>query len=152
MIITFCGHSSFHEENDDEQNLLKLIEDVAKDEQVDFYLGGYGNFDLFARKCAKKYQEVHKNAKLIFVTPYLDKAYSKLEYAKDYYDESIYPALENVPKRFAISKRNEWMVSQADHIFAYVCLHFGGAYKTLLYAQKHKKSFTNLYKGEYDLN
>lgn len=35
------------------------------------------------------------------------------------YDYLLYPSIENVPYRFAIAKRNEWMVEQADIIVSY---------------------------------
>ena len=57
---------------------------------------------------------------LIFITPYLDKNYSKLEFVKYHYDNVIFPPLESVPRKFAILKRNEWMVNEADLVIAYV--------------------------------
>lgn len=152
MIITFCGHSNYSSSLEDEERLLNLLEKVICGNQVDFYLGGYGNFDSFALKCATRYKQSHQNAKLVFITPYLDKWLSEREEViKKNYDEIVYPEIERVPKKFAIVKRNEWMVSQADYIFAYVSTHCGGAYKTLLYAHKHKKPYTNLYQGDYEL-
>ena len=60
------------------------------------------------------------------------------------YDSSVYPPIENVPMRFAINKRNEWMINQADLVIAYVDHTFGGAYKTLQYAKRKKKQIINL--------
>lgn len=152
MIITFCGHSNYLGTLEDEQRLLNLIESVAKDNQVDFYLGGYGNFDFFALKCAKKYKENHPNANLIFVTPYLNKwLKDRRDFLEKNYDEILYPELEDIPQQFAILKRNEWMINQCDFIFCYVTTHYGGAYKSLLYAHKRKKTYINLYQGDYDL-
>lgn len=152
MIITFCGHSNYSSSLKDEERLLKLLKIVACGEQVDFYLGGYGGFDRFALKCATKYKQRYKNTKLVFITPYLDKW---LNERKDIlikiYDEIIYPEIEHVPQKFAIIKRNEWMIKQADYIFVYVSTHYGGAYRALLYAHKHKKPYTNLYQGDYEL-
>ncbi len=152
MIITFCGHSNYSSSLEDEERLLKLLKIVACGEQVDFYLGGYGGFDRFALKCATKYKQLYKNTKLVFITPYLDKW---LNERKDIliktYDEIIYPEIEHVPQKFAIIKRNEWMIKQADYIFVYVSTHYGGAYRALLYAHKHKKPYTNLYQGDYEL-
>lgn len=152
MRITFFGHSNYSINLNDEINLLNLIEKLAKGQQVDFYFGGYGNFDAFALKCAKSYKLKHENTKLIFVTPYLDKW---LRQRKDIinrtYDTIIYPELEKVPPKFTILKRNEWMVDNADYIFFYVRTHYGGAYKTLLYANKHKRPYTNLYTDKYEL-
>lgn len=149
MIITFCGHSDYISSTKDEARLLDLIKNVAHGAQVDFYLGGYGKFDSFALRCAKKYKAQHPNANLVFITPYLDERHKK-EKLKEY-DAILYPDLEFVPKKFAICKRNEWMIRQADYVFAYVCTRTGGAYKTLLYAHKHNKPYTNLYQGEYAL-
>ena len=152
MIITFCGHSNYSSSLEDEERLLKLLEIVYCGDQVDFYLGEYGSFDRFALKCATKYKQYHKGTKLVFITPYLDK---RLNGRKDIfeknYDEIVYPEIEHVPQKFAIIKRNEWMIDQADYLFAYVRTHYGGAYRTLLYAHKHKKPYTNLYQGEYEL-
>ena len=152
MIITFCGHSNYIKNCKDEEILLNLLEKTIQGKQVDFYLGGYGNFDAFALECAKKYKQRHLNANLIFVTPYIN---NWLEERKDIlqksYDMVIYPELENVPLKFAIIKRNEWMVSKADYVFAYVNISFGGAYNTLLYAHNHNKPYTNLYKGNLKL-
>lgn len=152
LIISFFGHSSYSYSDEDEKRLLENIETISKDNQVDFYLGGYGNFDSIAKKCAKVYQKTHMNAKIIFVTPYLNKW---LDDRKDYfekeYDEILYPELEHTPPKYAISKRNEWIVRQSDYVFVYVKTHFGGAYNALLYASKHNKPYMNLYSGDYEL-
>ena len=152
MVITFFGHSNYKPEENDEMQLLNLLEDISKGEEIEFYLGGYGNFDGFAKSCAKLYKKTHPNAKLIFITPYLGKWLDdRKESLEKEYDEIVYPNIENALPKFAISKRNEWMVNQADYIIGYVQTHYGGAYNALLYAHKHKKAYTNLYKGEYEL-
>ena len=51
----------------------------------------------------------------------------------------IYPELDNVPLRFAISKRNKWMVEQADIVIAYITHTYGGAYATYRHAKKEKQ-------------
>jgi len=59
-------------------------------------------------------------------------------------DTSIYPHIENVPPKFAISKRNEWMMISADLIIAYVNRSYGGAYKSLQVAKRRKKKIINI--------
>ena len=54
------------------------------------------------------------------------------------FDESIYPDIEKTPPRFAIVKRNEWMINNSDFLIAYVEHNWGGAAKTLEYAKKKK--------------
>ena len=56
------------------------------------------------------------------------------------YDWTVYPGLENVPRRFAISHRNRYMVDKADFVVAYVTHSWGGAAQTLEYANQKKKS------------
>ena len=152
MIISFFGHSNYLESEDDECRVLSILDDISKGEQVDFYLGGYGSFDYFALHCAKKFKEKHPDAKLYLICPYMGKWLDdrQQDIERDY-DASIYPEIEHVPLKFAISKRNEWIGQQADYIIAYVNKHYGGAYKALLYAHKHNKPYTNLYKGNYEL-
>jgi len=152
MIITFCGHSTYRSNMEDEETMLRLFEDVSFGQQITFYIGGYGSFDEFARRCAKQYQSTHSDTKVCFISPYMGKwLEDRKEYLTKEYDEIIYPEIENVPRKFAISKRNEWMVQQADYVIGYVKTHFGGAYNTLLYAHKHKKPYLNIYQGNYKL-
>ena len=70
-----------------------------------------------------------------------DKSIQELnrEAEDDLYDGTIYPPLENVPKRLAIIKRNEWMVDHSDVIVAYVLHEWGGANIMLQYATRKGK-------------
>jgi uncharacterized phage-like protein YoqJ len=152
MIITFFGHANYSSNAEDELRLFQLLEEIIQEKQVNFYLGGYGKFDYFALQCAKKYKNLHSNTTLTFITPYLGKWLNeRKDLLQSTYDTMIYPEIEHTPQKFAILKRNEWMVNQADYIIFYVNQHYGGAYKTMLYAHKNKKTFINLYKGNYDL-
>ena len=100
-----------------------------------FYLGGYGGFDRMALTVVNKAKEAHTGVRAILVLPYLDRSMDL-----DAYDGSIYPPLEKVPRRFAISRRNRWMVDQADVVVAYVIHEWGGAATTLRYAEAKKKT------------
>ena len=73
--------------------------------------------------------------------PYLNR-----EYNTDLYDDTTYPPLEEVPARFAISRRNEWMVDNADVVVAYVTHDWGGAATTLQYAKRKKKRIISVAK------
>ena len=65
------------------------------------------------------------------------------------YDTTVYPPLETVPKRFAISHRNRWMVKNSDIVVAYVNYGWGGAATTLRYAAVQKKEIIQL--GDYQI-
>ena len=145
MTITFCGHSNFSFDNTVKEKLRELLlQEIRKNLACKFYLGGYGDFDSLCLNILKEIKADFPTIELLFITPYLDDNYSKLETAKLYYDGIIYPPLENVPRRFCISKRNEWMVDEADLVIAFVKYSWGGAAKTLEYAKRKKVDFFNL--------
>lgn len=145
MTITFCGHSNFSFDNTVKEKLRELLlQKIRKNHACKFYLGGYGDFDSLCLSILKELKVQFPNIELLFITPYLDDNYSKLETAKLYYDGIIYPPLENVPRRFCISKRNEWMVNEADLVIAFVKYSWGGAAKTLEYVKRKKVKFFNL--------
>ena len=147
MIITFFGHSNCLF-NDDIKKQLKniLLDEIIKNPTCKFYLGGYGDFDGLCLRTLKDLKNDFPDIELIFITPYLDKNYSKLEFAKNHYDDVIFPHIESVPRKFAILKRNEWMVEQADLVIAYVKYSWGGAAKALEYAKRKKKRIINIVK------
>ena len=145
MKITFCGHSNFSFDNTVKEKLKELLlQEIRKNPACKFYLGGYGDFDSLCLNILKEIKANFPTIELLFITPYLNDNYSKLETAKLYYDGIIYPPLENVPRRFCISKRNEWMVNEADFVIAFVKYSWGGAAKTLEYAKRKKIEFFNL--------
>ena len=148
MIITFIGHRKL-------SNIGNLFEDIKKtilininrNEQIEFYCGGYGDFDNLCMTVCNSLKKEKIKCEIIFITPYISESQQrkiKELISADLYDSALYPPLENVPMKFAISKRNEWIVNKADLIIAYVTHKFGGAYKTLMYAKRKKKKIVNL--------
>ena len=145
MVITFCGHSNCLFSDEEKEKLKQLlIKEIRKNPTCKFYLGGYGDFDSLCLRTLRELKKEFQDIELIFITPYLDKNYSKLEFAKYHYDDVIFPPLESVPRKFAILKRNEWMVEEADLVIAYVMYSWGGAAKTLEHAKRKKKTIINL--------
>lgn len=60
-----------------------------------------------------------------------------------HYDSTVYPPLENVPRRYAILRRNRCMVDASGVIIAAVDHGWGGAAQTLQYAVSKKKTIIN---------
>ena len=148
MIISFIGHSLIASK-DQVKELIKeqLRAVVQKCDRLTCYVGGYGDFDEL---CTAACYELKKEIKIevVYVTPYLSDTHkSLLEEMKNrgIYDSSIYPPLEKIPPKFAISKRNEWMMYTADLVIAYVSHNYGGAYNALLVAKRRKKTIINIY-------
>ncbi|MBQ4327730.1 MAG: hypothetical protein IJC32_04880 [Clostridia bacterium] len=143
MIVTFAGHGDVQIGEELKNKIVSAIKDNAKD-QLFFYCGGYGAFDNACSRIAKELSNENPNIKLIFVTPYVDDKRLADTSLRGLYDEVIYPDLEKIPRRFAILKRNEYMVDMADLVIAYVNFKQGGAYKTLMYAKRKGKKIINL--------
>ena len=148
MIITFVGHGTLHITEELTNNICSTIKNNIKNqERITFYCGGYGDFDNHCSSICRKIKAEYPSCEVVFVTPYITPAQQeKMKYLVDakLYDSTIYPPIENALPRFAITKRNEWMVTEADLIIAYVSHTYGGAYKTLEYARRKKKTIINL--------
>lgn len=135
MTVTFCGHRDVPEPEIIKTWLNQTIEELIHEGVDHFLLGGYGQFDRLAAAVVREQKERHPAIRSVLVLPYLDRKHDA-----SLYDESIYPPLETVPRRFAISRRNEYMIDAADCVIAFVTHDFGGAYTSLCYAQrKHKR-------------
>ena len=142
MIVTFCGHRDFVETAEAENQLTMFLEKYARENvRLVCYNGGYGNFDYFAAKCVQRMQEQYSNIRNCLVLPYIDQPFlDRIAVFKNLFDETIYPPLENVPRKYAIIRRNELMVDSADIVIAYVKYSWGGAARTLEYAKRKKKT------------
>lgn len=138
MTVTCCGHSDIYGDEEVRRWLEETVENLILRGADLFYLGGYGGFDRMAASVVWRLKKKYPNVKSILVLPYLDRRMND-----DIYDGTTYPPLEKTPRRFAISKRNEWMVAQADVVVAYVTHDWGGAAKTLAYAKRKKKTIIN---------
>lgn len=142
MIVTFCGHRDFVETAEAENQLTMFLEKYARENvRLVCYNGGYGNFDYFAAKCVYKLQGRYSNIRNCLVLPYIDQPFlDRIAIFTNRFDETIYPPLESVPRKYAIIRRNEWMIDSADIIIAYVKYSWGGAARTLEYAKRKKKT------------
>ena len=148
MIITFCGHSVVKTSDKLKERIKELIRDNTSDSAtVTFYLGGYGDFDRICAIACKEIKEERAGVELVYVTPYIDRsAQIKIKDMQNcgLCDATVYPPIENVPPRFAILKRNEWMISNSDLIIAYVNQSYGGAYRSFQTAKRKKKRVINI--------
>ena len=148
MIITFVGHSFIPSSSTIKEMVKEQIRNnIADAKTVTCYLGGYGNFDEICACACRELKREYADIEIVYVTPYISLSeQAKIKEMQNYglCDTSIYPPIEKVPPRFAISKRNEWMISNADLIIAYVNHSYGGAYKSLQTAKRRKKKIINI--------
>ncbi len=148
MTITFAGHSFIPERNKVKEMVREKIENNIIDaEKVICYIGGYGEFDDICSCVCRELKKKYNCIEIVYVTPYINLSeQAKIKEMQEYglFDASIYPPIEKVPPKFAISKRNEWMMENADLIIAYVDHNYGGAYKSLQVARRRKKRIINI--------
>lgn len=134
MKITFCGHSQTSDQDKVTSWLDMILPALIEGGATTFYLGGYGDFDRLAAAAVRRQKSVYSHIESVLVLPYLNK-----EFDPTAYDCTTYPPLEKVPPRYAIVKRNQWMVSESDVVISGVTHNWGGAAKTLDFAKRKGK-------------
>ncbi len=140
MICTFFGHRNISV--DIASDLETAIEDLILQKNADlFYVGNHGNFDSIVKRVLKKMKSKYPQISFFVVYAYLPTEKTK----EDEDIETLYPeGLELVPPRFAIDKRNRWMIKQADYVITYVQSTVGGAAKYKAIAERANKNVINL--------
>ena len=141
MVISFCGHREFTPDAEKEKAIIDILLKYAETEQeIVCYTGGYGAFDWFAASCINKAKKAAHNIVNCLVVPYITSSYlERISLHTKEFDEVIYPPLENIPPKFAIIRRNEWMIDNSDLLIACVKYSWGGAARTLEYARRRGK-------------
>lgn len=115
MIVAFCGHRTLHDEKAVQAWLEKLLPQLIREGADTFYVGGKGAFDRKAAAVAMQCKAQHPHIRVTLVQAYIDQMRSP-----ELHDDTLYPPLESVPPRFAITRRNEYMLRAADVVVAYV--------------------------------
>ncbi len=139
-VCTFFGH---HDWPGEIKNKLKeqIIELIVHQGVDMFYMGSQGSFDHMARAVVKELRERYPHIRYAVVLAYIPRG--KNEYADD--TETILPeGIESVPKRFAISQRNKWLLRQSDVVVSYITHSWGGAAQYAEMAVRQKKTVINL--------
>lgn len=134
MTVAFCGHAQISQSEKIEKWLYDVTQKLIEQGATTFYLGGYGAFDSLAASVLREQKKRYSQIELVLVLAYLNTGRDTFGY-----DSTVYPPLETVPRRFAISHRNRWMVESADVVVAYVLHDWGGAATTLRCAKQKKK-------------
>ena len=121
----FFGHSEVT--HNIRPKLTALIEKLITEENVtEFYVGNQGQFDSMVFYVLKELKAKYPKIRYTVVLAYMPDEHIRELYGKD----TLFPdGLETVPKRFAISRRNDWMISHSDVAVCYVWKVTGGAAK-----------------------
>ena len=138
MTCTFFGHSSFTK-NIYEQvrnEILQLIDSGV----TSFYVGNNGQFDYTVQKVLESISLKRSNFKYFIVLSRLSEAPLNGATSKTLFPEE----LECAMPRFAISKRNEWLISHSDIAICFVTHTFSNSHKWLEKSQRKGLKIINL--------
>ncbi len=133
---TFFGHRDASE--DVRPALRQAIIDLIEKEGVRrFYVGAQGRFDWMATAILKELAPLYGvRYEVVLAYP----PTPERQEAPEGIPTVLPEGQEKVPPRFAIDRRNRWMVEQSDHVISYTYKIYGGAVKfTALAERKGKK-------------
>ncbi len=140
-ICTFFGHRDAPKEI--ETTLKDVIIELIERYDVDiFYVGNNGSFDGMVRRILKLLKLDYPHIDYSVVLAYFP-IKKKIDY-RDYLDTIIPDGLENVPRKYAIHKRNKWMINDAYYVVTYVTRIYGGAADFKRLAEKKGKKVINI--------
>ena len=107
--------------------LTAIIEKLISENGVtEFYVGHQGQFDSMVYSVLKELKAKYPHIRYTVVLAYMPDEHIKELYGED----TLFPdGMENVPKKFAISKRNDQLIQQSSFAVCYVHKVTGGAAK-----------------------
>lgn len=138
-VCTFFGHRECY--GLEEATLRQTIVDLIGQGVDTFYVGNQGQFDATVRLVLRQLQKEYPHIRYSVVLAYLP--VEKREYED--MSDTIYPeGQEAGPPKFAIHRRNQWMLNRADFVICYIRHTWGGAYKFARTAKHREKTVINL--------
>lgn len=141
MTVTFFGHKDTPKEI--EPTLRVTLVDLIENQGASvFYVGNNGNFDTMVRRQLENLSQTYPITYNV-VLAYLPTKKSEYD---DFTNTLIPEGIESVPKRFAISWRNKWMIGQSDIVITYVARTYGGAWQFKAMAERQGKTVIELNK------
>ncbi len=135
---TFFGHRECYDL--DAGVLRDAIESLILQGVDTFYAGNQGGFDRLVYGCLKRLKNIYPHIQVFVVLAHLPTEQREGEAFSD----TLYPEIEGHP-RFAIDRRNKWMIENADYCICYITHTWGGAYQ---YVQRaSRQGLTVIYLG-----
>ena len=122
--------------------LTAIIEKlVTEDGVTDFCVGNQGQFDNMVYSVLKELKAKYPQIRYTVVLAYMPDEHIKEVYGED----TLFPdGMESAPRRFAISKRNDWMIQHSSFAICYVYKITGGAAKFREKAEKKGLQVVNV--------
>ena len=124
MICVLFGHKDASEKI--KAKIKKYIIDIlSENERVEFFVGNNGSFDSMAQSVLEDLSIERTELNYLIYLSKVDEVALSGNQTKTVYPEGLH----KVPKRFAISKRNDLLIKNADIALIYVNNRFSNTYK-----------------------
>ena len=142
MTVTFFGHSKVGE--DIQPRLEAVLRGLVEEHgMTTAYVGNNGDFDRMVQRVLATIKEEYPRLNCAVALEKLPRRGRETEIGVKI--PTVYPeGLEAVPPRYAIDKRNRWMLQQSDVVVTYVTAPFGGAANFKLLAEKTGRAVINI--------
>lgn len=122
MIVSLFGH------RDAPMSVAQKLNEVLRSlitelDTVTFYVGNSGRFDSMARAALASLEKEYPRISVLIILSYMPSPNDKYDF------DTLLPesAASSIPK-YAISRRNEWIITQSNIVITYVNRSYGGAY------------------------
>ena len=137
MVCCFFGHKEVPSGLD--KLLAPTLTELIAEGVDSFLVGNQGGFDSTVLHVLRELKEKYPHISYHVVLAYMP--WKKEEYSLYTPTETLYPeGMESTHPRFAISRRNKWMVQESDVVVTYITHSWGGAAQFAELAErKHKK-------------
>ena len=140
MTCTFFGHRDFPREMTPtlRAQIVYLIEnrDVSQ-----FYVGNQGYFDYAVLQILRSCRQIYPQIRYSVILAYMpQQELPGIEAAETLLPEQV----ELAPRRYAICRRNRWMLEHADCVVTYIRHAYGGAARSAALAARQRKEILPL--------
>ena len=142
MRKTCCGFGHRDVCKNIENEVYEAVLSAIAQGCTEFLTGDMGSFDNIFASAVRKAKADNPSIRLICVKPYVTKEMKcEKELYSERFDEIVIPEVcrETHPK-WAITRRNRWMVDNSDFVLTYVITGYGGAYAAKEYAARRGKT------------
>lgn len=110
-----------------------------------FYVGCEGAFDALVLHALKRLQSRFPHIVYRIVLAYVPVKTAPF-LPEDAANTLLPDGIENVPPKYAIPYRNDWMLARADVVVCYVSRQWGGAAQSTAKARRRGKQVLNLFR------
>ena len=147
-VCTFFGHSECY--GLDAAVLRSAIEELIEQGITEFVVGNHGQFDGMVFSCLQSLSKDYPKISYSVALAYLPTNNQEYDI---YHGHSFYPEGQEIgPAKFAIERRNRWMIVAADCCLCYINHTWGGAYKFARMAKNRGLQVINLGSSDIEGN